>query len=113
MKGLQFRKILWPRRGFDFAKPLTNNALLVCYGMSKVASEPVRLVEFISRSINEHGHCTIRDKSVLMMLSGGTRNCEANIRRLRLFACQHDWSVTSHMGRTAVFTSLSKGPSSN
>jgi hypothetical protein len=70
--------------------------------------EPLGLVEFIRRSIDNNGHCTIRDNHVLTLLSGGTRNCESRIRRLRLFACQHDWTVTSHEGRTAVFTPLLK-----
>jgi hypothetical protein len=78
--------------------------------MYQKPSEPIRLIEFISRSIEEHGHCTIRDKHVLALLSGGTGTCEARVRRLRFFACRHDWAVASHLGRTAVFTPLLKKP---
>jgi hypothetical protein len=76
--------------------------------VSEIPVEPLGLIEFIGRSIDKSGHCTIRDMDVLALLLGGTRNCEARIRRLRLFACQHGWSVTSHAGRTAVFTPLLK-----
>ncbi len=69
----------------------------------------MRVIDFISRSIEGHGHCTIRDKHVLTLLLGASRSSEARLRRLRLFACQHDWAVASHLGRTAVFTPLVKG----
>jgi hypothetical protein len=78
--------------------------------MYQKPSEPIRLIDFISRSIEEHGHCTIRDKNALALLSGGTGTCEARVRRLRSFACRHDWAVASHLGRTAVFTPLMKKP---
>ena len=71
--------------------------------MSKFPSDSLRLIEFIGRSIEESGHCTIGDRKVLGLLSSITDTCEAKIRRLRLFARQHDWSVASHLGRTAVF----------
>jgi len=62
------------------------------------------LVKLIDRDIEEHGHCTIRDKKVLGLLFGITDTCETKMRRLRLFACQHDWTVISRSGSIAVFT---------
>ena len=72
--------------------------------MSKSPSVSLGLIEFISRSIEESGHCTIGDKKVLGLLWNITDTCEAKIRRLRLFARQHDWVVVSYLGHSAVFT---------
>jgi len=62
------------------------------------------LIELISRSIEEHGHCTIHDRKLLGLVCGTAQTVETKMRRLRLFACQHDWAVTSHLGHAAVFT---------
>lgn len=62
------------------------------------------LIGFISRSLEKSGCCTFRDAHILDFLWGVTDNLETKIRRLRLFARQHEWVVTSRLGRTAVFT---------
>jgi hypothetical protein len=72
--------------------------------VSKLPSDRFGLIEFISRSIEESGHCTIRDKRVLGLLWSITDTFEAKIHRLRPFARQNNWTVASHLGHAAVFT---------
>jgi hypothetical protein len=62
------------------------------------------LIGLISQSIEKSGRCTFRDMHLLDFPWGVTDDFETKIRRLRLFARQHQWMVTSHFGRTAVFT---------
>ena len=72
--------------------------------MNTFPSAPTGLVEFISHSIEKSGHCTIRDGRILGLLMGSRKSDEGRLRRLRLFARQHDWVVASHFGHAAVFT---------
>jgi len=78
--------------------------LIPMENMSVPPPKLLGLIEFISDSIEKSGQCTIRDRAILGLLIGETRSDEAKVRRLRLFAQQHDWVVASHLGHAAVFT---------
>ena len=62
------------------------------------------LVAFINHSIEQTGSCTICDRQQLDLVCGEVECGETRTRRIRLFAAQHDWTVTSRLnGRAAVF----------
>jgi len=75
-----------------------------CYIVSKFPAVSLGLIKFISGSIEESGHCTFKNTHVFDFLWGVADTLEIKMRRLRLFAHQHDWVVASDLGRTAVFT---------